>query len=232
MIANLLLLVSQAKDKSGKLLIDFQNRQYSLKNEEKRRLVFEQVIGKLLNQSPWKEISQANEENKQIIIDYFIGVSEDLPSILDTEKVATEAIIIHQLIGGNWLQDRLAKNEDEHFGFPSSLNQLRVAVFYESRKPLDKSKFSNAYVMIINTLICYLIHGLNTEQIKEMVIFLQKEASNEAKMNQEEGLYCTKTETTVYQLFYKVTGLDLFLIDMNQNENGPCRISLSSFDLS
>jgi ankyrin repeat protein len=156
---------------------------------------------------------------------YLEGHIADVPPELEKpeqQPLMRLVILARQMLAGNWLQERLSLNVDEHHGLPQKEvtdGSPRLSIPYiANMKPAYGSEFSDRYVMTSNTLIAYMANGLNAQQTKMLMEACRQKALAEKAELQEHKPACTIKDTPIYLSFTKATGLDLYSIDLENAE--------------
>ena len=143
-----------------------------------RQVMKETILEQLLKKPGW---------NQQGIKEYLSGQKQDVPAFLETEEhkqLRQLVILARQMLTGNWLQERLETNVNENHGLPKKGFPLVSIPFVANMKPAYGSEFSDRYVMTTNTLISYLVTGLNLQQTVGLIRALppnRRSAENKAQ---------------------------------------------------
>lgn len=187
----------------------------------------EEFLKGIFDESTIKSTLNLNEETEALVKEYLIGNIKDLPEPLNMVKDQAQLIkdsadlivLTKQMLAGKWIKDRISKSVDEHHGFPSTHEGPRVAIPYlANTRPAEGSEFSDRYVMITNTLMAYIVQGLSTEQVKELLEDLKKQAYIERRNQKEEQPDFKLADTKAAQEFTRVCGMDLFGVDKENSE--------------
>lgn len=196
---------------NGKVLIDLEHS--AQQTEEQFSAMKEHIIDGLMKEPGW---------NDPEIKAYLQGVTEDIPSFLESEENSSHAklvILARQMLAGNWLKERLNTNVNEHHGIPDE-GFPRVSIpFLANMKAAIGSEFSDRYVMTTNTLIAYLVSGLNELQTKDLIEISRQKADAEKRKMAENNPSASIQDTPSSQAFKAATEFELFRIDLDKQED-------------
>ena len=226
LIARLIQLACLAKDDKDFLLKLRQNQQSQQTDSDYQKMlqsVVKSWLGDVSLKQHLKQFVVAPEEKHLELYDFFIGKSEDIPDFISQrvdpskpviKETADLIVLAKQMLGGQWLKDRLNKSVEEHHGFSSLQPGPRIAIpFTANTKPSEGSEFSDRYVMITNTLMTYAVQGLSPKQLTEWIGVQRKQAYNECLIKKETHPQFALKDTTAAVKFQKVCNLNLFQID-------------------
>jgi hypothetical protein len=155
---------------------------------------------------------------------YLEGKAPDIPADLERPEhkyFMRLVVLARQMLAGNWLQERLSLNVNEHHGVPPKNveGMPRVSIpFIANMKPAYGSEFSDRYVMTSNTLIAYLASGLNAQQTHALIEDCRQLADLEKIELKETHPSCSIRETAICRRFSKAAGIDLYSIDLEKPE--------------
>jgi len=243
LIAKLISFAASAREDGESLLGLTENRQSQQTQENYQKMIeytVDKFLGDTSMEAAFSQVGiSENEENKKVFRSYLLGETKDLPAyitlkrenasrILQTEcspAEKEEALLLKQtcdllvlgkqLIAGNWLKDRLATSVDEHHGFSSKEGEgPRISIpFVANKSPAEGSEFSDRYVMIINTLMGYTVHGISETQLEGIIEQLKKNAYTEQMNALENDTQISLKDTKAVKQFKELFDLDLLALN-------------------
>lgn len=199
LIGQIIQIASQTTDEEGNPLLTIKNSQEQ--SPEQYALMKDSILRQLLTFYP----SWNNEE----ILDYILGLNPDLPAALEDpirQEEGSLVILLRQMLVGDgesepWLKLALQMKINENHGLTDT-EKLRVSIPYiANMRPAWGSEYSDAVVIVTNTLIAYLSTGLSALQAREFISRYQQQAQKELKHQESEGIFSGDTPTT--RLFFE-----------------------------
>lgn len=210
LISKIIQLAVQANHEDKKLL---DPEHSSSQAPEQYEMMKQQIIEELMKDPEW---------NDPEIAAFLSGKTLNIPSFLEKsgdKKLCRLVILAHELLADNWLQERLNTNVNEDHGIPKT-GFPRISIpFLSNMNPAFGSEFSDEYVITINTLLAYLVTGLNEEQIKQMIEINRSISSIQKRASEGDGIHCSIQQTPVCKEFEIATGFELFKLDLENADD-------------
>lgn len=229
--ADLLKFGMLAKSADGRLLLQLKENRQTEQTASDRELMLKEIKRSFLDSVRWMEclgvISKGvtNEKRKAKLASYIEGTGP-FPRFLRPETgeapsdAAQIAVLARKLIGEGWLTDRLKASVNEHQGITSDPSKPPISVpFTANMKEAEGSEFSDRTVMGIYTLIAYFQNGIPLRVLTEMIIRSQNEAIEIWQTDRANGRNSVLDEIDVCKKFREATGLNLFAIDTEVEED-------------
>lgn len=213
-------------DKNNPLILLKENKQ-AHQTEPQKKLLMETLLNELLNDDHWKNKLSITKNNEIDVRNYLSKPNAPLPEYYQTLKktygsqiCSTDLLIlVQQLLSGNWLGESLSKSVSEHFAISKRTDVPPIARPCLANMNIDEdSEYSDQIVMITNTLIAYLVEGLNEAQTSDFMQNLQKQALQELAILRESRPDSSIRDTLSYRKFTEFCkvheiGMDLMGFD-------------------